>query len=382
MDVNISEDGTAQSPEPLQKKQPRKKSWLFRQVRFFFILVLLAILFRWLLLEAYTIPSVSMAGTLQPGDFILVSKLHYGPRTPSTLLHLPLTHRKIWATDYNSYFDVPAIRLPTWRLATWKVKHNDVVVFNYPYEDYPTELKTPYVKRCVGLPGETLAIRQSKVYANEKLLPVDYLQQFRYFLQTTKGINPDFFQKHDILEYTKHTSKNKKGYIYVIQATPKQVQMLQPLQEVGLVTGAVRQETKANQYDPSLFPTYESLPWNQDHYGSLLIPKKGLSLPMSPQNVALYGKIIQKFEANKDKKITLEDGQLRINGKIQENYTFQKNYYFMLGDNFHVSLDSRYWGLVPEDHIIGKAVFVWFSMGKEKKWWGRTVNWHRIGRID
>lgn len=382
MDINISEGNTSEPTLPEQKAKPKKKSWLFRQVRFFFVLVLLAILFRWLVLEAYTIPSVSMSGTLQPGDFILVSKLHYGPRTPSTLLHLPLTHRKIWGTSTDSYLDVPLISLPTFRLATWKVKHNDVVVFNYPYEDYPTELKTPYVKRCAGLPGEVIEIRQSKVYANDKLLPVDYPQQFRYFLQTTKGINPDFFQKHRIYEYKKYPTKNKKGYIYVIQASPQQVQMLRPLQDIGLITGAVRQESKSKEYDPNLFPQQENLPWNQDHYGPVLIPKKGLSLPMSPQNVALYGKIIAQFEANKDKKVRTEAGQLLINGKVQENYTFQKNYYFMLGDNFHTSLDSRYWGFVPEDHIIGKAVFVWLSLGKEKTWFGRKVNWSRIGSIN
>jgi len=383
MDQDIPQEPSASenldNSSPKSKKTRRKRPWLIRQIRFLFMLIFLAILFRWLVLEAYTIPSSSMAGTLQPGDFILVSKLHYGPRTPSTLLHIPLTHRKIWRTDINSYLDIPQIRLPNYRLSTWSVKHNDVVVFNYPLDTLPTELKMPYVKRCAGLPGETVEIRQSKIYANETLLPVKYPQQFRYFVRTKKGINSKFFTKVGISDYVRH--KKQEGYIYVLHASPYQIKKLAPLQDVGLITGIIRQENKASQYDPALFPSEESLGWNQDFYGPVVVPKKGLKLPMSPHNVKLYGALVKNFEAKDKNKVILRDGQLLIDGKVQEQYTFKKNYYFMVGDNFHASLDSRYWGFVPEDHIIGKAVAVWMSLDQKKPWFGGKIRWSRIGGI-
>lgn len=385
MDTNLPQepsplDNSDNSSSPKRNRVRRKRPWLIRQIRFLFGLVLLAILFRWLILEAYTIPSISMAGTLQPGDFILVSKLHYGPRTPSTLLHLPLTHRKIWGTDYNSYLEVPQIELPNYRLSTWGVKHNDVVVFNYPLDSFPTELKTPYVKRCVGLPGDTLEVNQSKIYANKKLLPVKYPQQFRYFLNVSQGINPKFFEKVGISEYSRH--KREDGYIYVLQATPHQIRLLGPLQEVGLITGIIRQESKDGQYDPALFPKEEDLGWNSDFYGPLVVPKRGLRMPMSPHNVKLYGALIQNFESDKNTKVNLKGGQLLINDKVQTQYTFQKDYYFMIGDNFHASLDSRYWGFVPEDHLIGKAVMVWMSLDQDKPWFGGKIRWSRLGWVD
>ncbi len=385
MDTNLPQESSpmeSSDSSSSQKKTKihRKRPWLVRQIRFFFALILCAILFRWLLLEAYTIPSVSMAGTLQPGDFILVSKLHYGPRTPSTLLHLPLTHRKIWGTDYNAYLDIPQIRLPSYRLATWDVQHNDVVVFNYPLDSFPTELKTPYVKRCVGLPGDTLEIKQSKIYANQRLLPITYPQQFRYFISTSHGINPKFFEKVGISEYSRH--RKDTGYIYVLQATPLQVRLLSPLQEVGMIKGIIRQESKAGQHDPALFPKDESLAWNPDFYGPVLVPRQGLRMPMSPQNVKLYGRLIKTFESGKNRQISLKDEQLLLNGKVQKQYTFRKDYYFMMGDNFHASLDSRYWGFVPADHLIGKAVMVWMSLDTEKPWFSGKIRWSRMGWVD
>ncbi len=337
-------------------KPPRSRWWWLKDL---FWLFLLAICFRWLVFEPYLIPSASMEGTLWRGDFILVSKWHYGARTPNTWLQLPLTFRKIWFTSWNSYVDFPHARLPITRLpALSSVKRGDLLVFNYPKDlAYPIELRTPYIKRCVAIAGDTLQIEAGKIFINGQQTAPIHTRKYRYFIQSSKKMDlPDQIPV-----------KTDKGFGYYIDATRAEVQALGKRTEI---TEIILQNQPKEQSQTGIFPQNTALGWNEDNFGALVVPRKGMTITLSAHNLMLYGQLIKDYEI-------YGDAHKVVAGRQVHTYTFQQDYFFVLGDNFHNSADSRFWGFVPQDHLIGKAFFIWFSVGKD-----RNIRWNRIGAVE
>ncbi|RAV99586.1 signal peptidase I [Pseudochryseolinea flava] len=354
--------------------------------------VIAATLIRWLLLEAYTIPTSSMENSLLVGDFLFVSKFHYGTRTTSTPLQVPLTHQKIWGTEIPSY--VEWIKLPQYRLPGFtSVKREDVVVFNVPtlaenninvpeanWIEYPVDLKTNYIKRCVGVPGDSLKIVDRQVYVNGSALANPPEMQFHYHVMSSQLINKINYESIGFQGHEIAIQQSNEGYLYNIQYSPAAIEALKAKKlpyiksielapELGEGTDSPRFPYYRNPYATA--KTYSH--WTRDNFGSLWIPKEGVTIPVNENTLTLYGKTIVLFDHNDDAKI--ENGKLFIDGKEVTSYTFKQDYYFMMGDNRHNSLDSRYWGFVPADHIVGKAFFIWLSINRGE---GGGIRWRRI----
>ena len=342
--------------------------------------VIAATLIRWLIMEAYTIPTASMENSLLVGDFLFVSKFHYGTRTPMTPLQVPLTHQKIWFTDIPSYST--AVQLPQYRLpGISKVKREDVVVFNVPgFEEnynvlYPVDLKTNYIKRCVGIPGDVLEIKDMQVYANGKPIGNPPKRRYTYRVITKEPISDKNLEKLEIDEDDfggyPNQQQNKVEYEFMLDSA-KALE----LRSVPYVDSVIQVPPKRGRV-LSIFSRSKYAPWNEDNFGPLTIPKKGWTIDLNDSTLALYGRTIVLYDHNKDAKI--DNGKLLIDGKEMTSYTFKQDYYFMMGDNRHDSLDSRFWGFVPEDHIVGKAFFIWLSLDKngtflDKIRWSRFFN--------
>ena len=346
-----------------QEKKSAAREW--RDAVLFAVIV--ATIIRWATFEAYAIPSPSMEGSLMTGDYLFVSKLHYGPRTPGTLLQMPLTHQTIWGTDIPSYSG--ALQLPSFRLPGFsEVKHNDAVVFNYPVETgHPTDLKTYYIKRCVGLPGDSLAVRSGQVYINGRATENPTQKQTAYAVVTDRVLHKSFFAERDINDAYRTTGG------YIIHTTPEKAAQLASLEIVKDVQAI---QTAAGEAMPEVFPQAPAMySWNLDNFGPLYIPKNGTTVAINEKTLPLYSKVILDYEPNQNAEV--RNGRLYIDGKAVAKYTFKQNYYFMMGDNRHNSLDSRYWGFVPEDHLVGKAVLVWMSLDPEAGWLNK-VRWSRL----
>ena len=366
---------------------PKKKSPTREWFDSIIFAVVAATLIRWLFMEAFTIPTPSMEKSLLVGDFLFVSKLHYGTRTPRTILQLPLTHQKIWGTDLPSYSD--AIQLPYYRLPGFThVKSGDVVVFNVPPRelndnvDRPSDLKTNYIKRCIGTPGDVLEVRDRQVFLNEKPMPNPPKMQDEYFLKTAETISEKVFRRYDITDFENYTetyndtiaSNDVAGYI--IKTTPETAALLK---EQDFVKDLQVIKDQPGQKGYGVYPDSPLFKWNKDFYGPLTVPKKGVTIPLNEKNIALYGNVIQKYEDNKN--VELTPVSVKVNGKAITSYTFKMDYYFMMGDNRHNSLDSRFWGFVPEDHIVGKAVFIWMSIDPNPESVFTKIRWKRLFRI-
>ncbi len=331
--------------------------------------VVAATLIRWLIMEAYTIPTPSMEKSLLVGDFLFVSKFHYGTRTTTTPLQIPLTHQKIWFTNIPSYLDW--IKLPQYRLpGISHVKRNDVVVFNVPPIelndgiDYPVDLKTNYIKRCVGIPGDTLKVVDRQVYINSKPNDNPELMQFSYLVTAREQITDRVLEQYDIYDY-RIVARPGNAVVYQMYLTPSLADVLKKLPfitnvEVAVFDGLEYVTRTEKTVEDNIFPNAKVFPWNGDFFGPLVIPAKGMTIDINEKTLATYGGTIRDYDHNDDVKI--ENGKLYIDGAEVTKYTFNQNYYFMMGDNRHNSLDSRYWGFVPEDHIVGKAFFIWLSL--------------------
>ncbi|RCR66043.1 signal peptidase I [Larkinella punicea] len=345
--------------------------------------VVAATLIRWLFMEAFTIPTPSMEKSLLVGDFLFVSKLHYGTRTPKTPLQVPLTHQKIWGTDIPSYLDW--IQLPQYRLPGFSsVKQGDVVVFNYPPEDYPTDLKTNYIKRCIGVAGDVLEVRDRKVFVNGQAFPDPVKSETEYFLKTGSVISAKVFKRYDITDFEQSTetfndtiaANDASGYR--IHTTPETAALLKQQDFVQGIEALSSPKGSVNPFQP-VYPQSSLFPWNVDNYGPITIPKEGATIQLDEKNIALYGPVIQKYEGNE--KVELAENSIKIDGKAITSYTFKQDYYFMMGDNRHNSADSRYWGFVPADHIVGKAVFIWMSIDPNPESVLNKIRWNRLFRI-
>jgi len=292
---------------------PRKSKTAFQEWRDALVFaVFAATLIRWALLEAFTIPTPSMEKTLLVGDFLFVSKIHYGPRTPKTPLQIPLTHQHIWGTKIPSFLDW--IQLPQYRFpGLYPIKRNDVIVFNFPTEfQYPTDLKTHYIKRCVGLPGDVIQIKGQQVYLNEQVTPNPPQAQFKYFLSTSEEIKPRVFDRFNIYDYKKIT----EGYL--VDATAEIANKLADLPFIDRIT---KLEFPEDTPETSIFPDAVTFPWNKDHYGPLEVPFQGFEIKITPQNIARYQSVIALYEDLED--VSFTNDQLLINGVVIDEYTFR-----------------------------------------------------------
>ena len=345
--------------------------------------VIAATLIRWLFFEAFTIPTPSMENSLLVGDFLFVSKLHYGTRTPKTPLQVPLTHQTIWGTNIPSYTD--AIQLPQFRLPGFSdVKRGDVVVFNYPPElQHPVDLKTNYIKRCMGLPGDKLEVRDLQVFANGKAVENPPRMENEYFVATTTSVNEaKVFKDNGISEFNSYqetfndtiSSNDQSGYL--VYTT---VELAAKLKTYDFVKDVTLVKASKEISEPMLYPNSQLFKWNRDNYGPITIPAKGMTVQLTPENIALYGTVIKNYEGKEA--VEVDSNSIKIGGKVITSYTFDQDYYFMMGDNRHNSADSRYWGFVPKDHIVGKAVFVWMSIDPAPTSFLGKIRWNRLFRI-
>jgi signal peptidase I len=339
--------------------------------------------------QPFVIPSSSLEKSLLVGDFLIVSKLHYGPRAPMTTIGAPMVHDTIPVLGKKSYLfndnfeerntswlnklQLPYLRLPGFE----RIERNDIVVFNQPADTLldmnkftpdrnyykPIDKKTNLVKRCVGTPGDTLEIKNGYVYINgvQNKLPPRTQLQFSYRLTLKKPISTQseerqFYNMLNKADIDDGFSFNPEdGTFYIAAASDKAVSTLKIQPNVARVT-PIKKDAGIRS---DIFPRDVNYKWNTDHFGPLWIPKKGATVELSTENISLYKRAISEYEGHK---VVTRGNQIFIDDKLATSYTFKQDYYWMMGDNRHNSIDSRYWGFVPFDHTFGKPVFIWMSI--------------------
>lgn len=348
----------------------KEKSKLREWVDSMIFAIFAAIIIRSLVVEAFTIPTASMEKSLLIGDFLFVSKMHYGARIPETPISVPFVHNTLPFSERKSYLEsvkIPYLRLPGFQ----KIRNNDVIVFNYPMEDYrPVDRRENYIKRCIAIAGDTFEIQNGFVFINRKKIEERPHQQQEYSI-LTDGTNVE----HKILEHldvTEFSPLSNPGEFRAsltssVADSMRRLKNVKSVNEILWPKGIIPEMIFPK--DPLHFQ------WYVDNYGPIYIPKKGATIKIDTNNIALYQRIIRIYENH-----TLDikqDGRLFIDGRETDEYTFAMNYYWMMGDNRHNSLDSRYWGFVPEDHIVGKAWFVWMSWNEEASGF-KKIRWDRL----
>jgi len=414
---------------PKEQQVPKKSKWLTGVEDLIWAIVAASII-RIFFIEAYTIPTPSMEKTLLVGDFLFVDKFTFGSRIPQTFLTIPLTHNTFLGR--KSYLDF--IRLPFYRYpALKKIDHYDIVVFNFPGGDTvwlknpaatyyglqievalemahqaylndsayfkfmpqareyllqtspivvrPSDKRDNYVKRCIGLPGDVIELKNEQLYINGKLMPDPENMQINYallfkddYLVNPKKLNALGISMKDI------SDGRKLAAYYGLNDNAIVVPLSKALYQKILATyGEHLKEPPRpmfdTKWDPRIFPHHPAFPWNKDNFGPLRIPKAGETVHLDTINIYIYKRIISIYEGNT---LEVRNGKIYINGKETDTYTFKMNYYFMMGDNRHNSADSRYWGFVPEDHIVGRPLFIWFSWDKDKSLFEGKIRFNRL----
>ncbi|MBA2422952.1 MAG: signal peptidase I [Chitinophagales bacterium] len=370
--MNLKPINTKIRQKTVTKKVKTKKSKTREWVDALIFAVIAATIIRTFILEAYTIPTPSMEKSLMVGDFLFVSKMHYGARIPQTPLSFPFAHHTmplIGGKSYLEWIKLPYNRLPGFQ----SVKNNDIVVFNYPMEDFrPVDKRENYIKRCIAIPGDSLEVRGADVYINGKQNTDWPGQQIDYIVSTDgTGINKKILQELDIQDVS---PTNAPGEFRII-LTKETAAEISKLKNVRSIIPVIYSEGLVPE---TLFPgDSRHFTWNVDNFGPIWIPQKGKTVSLDKNNIALYHRLITIYEGHQ-LDITKE-GKIIIDGKEVTEYTFALNYYWMMGDNRHNSFDSRYWGFVPEDHIVGKAWFLWMSWNKNGSFAGK-IRWDRLFR--
>ena len=382
--------------------------------------------------QNYVIPSSSLEKSLLTGDYLFVSKVSYGPRIPETPLTMPLTQHTLPVFECKSY-----IEWPHWdyrRVKGFgKVEQNDIVVFNYPagdticnnqqyqteyyrlcymlgYQMYPqrpdvdslsaeqryqffqtiynagrqqildhfndfggvstrpTDRRENYVKRCVGLPGQTLEIRNQKVFIDGKAGKEPEQAQHSYNVKLKRHFTDEEMKEWGI-------TMEELGYLNSFGAMPMTKQTVETLKKRKDIVESIEPNVEADEWD--IYPQNGNYHWTRDNYGPIWIPAKGKSIDLTLDNLPIYERCIRAYEGNT---LEVKDGKIIINGKEAKSYTFKLDYYWMMGDNRHNSADSRYWGFVPEDHIVGKPIFIWWSSDPDRGGFA-GIRWSRLFRF-
>ena len=410
------------------------KTWFGEWISAMLFAIIAATLVHSYFIQPYIIPTGSLEKTLLIGDFLFVSKAHYGARTPTSAVSFPMVHDTIPIIKKRSYLKKP--QLPYFRLPGFQdVKRNDIVVFSWPADTVrrffvrekgvqkPIDKKSNYVKRCVGIPGDSLEIVNGFVHINgqKSILPERAKTQYTHYGHNSKGVSSrkllnagykDFTRKYRIENITQERYNALQPYILgrlsddinnFIVITPSAgippkvlgelrlsakelldakkdltltIAEAKEILNTGIVDSIVQKVTRTKRANTNFFPNAIPYNWNEDNFGPILIPKAGMTVEINERTLPLYKKIIREYEKNE---LTKEGASIFINGKETTSYTFQQDYYWMMGDNRHRSEDSRYWGYVPEDHVVGKPVLVWFSIeginDGIKNW---RIRWDRI----
>jgi len=385
--------------------------------------VVAATIIRTFILEAYTIPTSSMEKSLLVGDFLFVSKVAYGPKIPNTPIAFPFVHHTLPLTEFTKSY-LEWIKLPFYRFpGIGPVKRYDAVVFNYPSgdtvvlerqnEDYyqivrdtekqfekqngqkykpgmgrdwvwnkyqvtarPVDKRENYIKRCMALPGDKIHIVDKQVFINDEEAFNPPNMQFNYEV-TTQGRNLNQFELQKLLdELDISEGRAIASTKFLLPLTDEKIEKLRKNPRIKDVELEIRPRGDAY---PPIFPhDPQHFKWNEDNFGPLVIPSKGMTVDLSDENIALYRKVIGVYENNK---LEERDGKIFINGEEAHSYTFKQGYYWMMGDNRDNSADSRFWGFVPYDHVVGKAVFVWLSMDKNKGLFDGKIRWGKCLRL-
>jgi len=369
-------------------------------------------------MQPFTIPTSSLEKTLLVGDYLFVSKFHYGARAPKTTIAMPMLHDTIPSipvpkTDikltpkfksYSSWPELPYFRLPGFQ----KIKRNDIVVFSWPVDTLvditpgsrnktsaykPIDKKSNYVKRCVGLPGDSLEVRGGYVYINgtKNALPDRAKLQFSYELESNElltvvsggqytNIPTEFYaDRYNISDISYPLQGATKGqYRYNIQLTDAAYEKLKNNSNIPVLKRTKFPEGLGSE---SLFPFYSRNNQNIDEFGPIYIPEAGKTVAITPESLPFYKRIIEAYEGSEmgiEQKITTQGNQVLLNGSPLNEYTFKQDYYWMMGDNRHNSQDARAWGYVPWNHVVGKPVFVWFSLDGKKSGFFNRIRWDRV----
>ncbi len=345
-------------------------------------------------MQPYTIPTSSLEKTLLVGDFLFVSKFHYGARVPMTTVAAPMVHDTIPAIPvpftgikltkkFRSYLNKP--QLPYFRIPGFqKIERNDIVVFSWPVDTVeqffkktnrrirkPIDKKSNYVKRCVAIAGDSLEIKGGYIYINGERtkLPDRAKPQYKFYVNTggqqlSRNMISNRYQVRDG-EWGQMQDGN-----YIINLTDQEAAQLAKNPSVKGITKII--DPKGT--DGQVFPNVTSLGWNKDNYGPIYIPEKGKSVKLNKESLPFYKRIITEYEKNN---LIVNGDEILINGKDVDSYTFKQNYYWMMGDNRHNSEDARYWGYVPFDHVVGKPVFIWMSWNSSGKGLNK-IRWERM----
>ena len=333
------------------------------------------------IMQPYTIPTSSLEKSLLIGDFLFVSKFHYGARVPMTTVAAPMVHDTLPLIHIKSYLNFP--QLPYMRLpALQKIKRNEIVVFNWPVDTVeqffkrttrkirkPIDKKSNYVKRCVGIPGDSLQIKDGYIYINGKRTVLPDRAKPQYYFDVNTGGQALSINQLKNKFHVREGGRLQDGN-YVLNLTEKEAVLLKRNPYVKTIERRLMPKGEREE----VFPNVRSLDWNKDNFGPILIPAKGMTVKLDSYSLPFYKKIITEYEKND---LKVKDGKILINGKPADTYTFKQDYYWMMGDNRHNSEDSRYWGYVPFNHIVGKPVFIWFSWNSDGKGMDK-IRWDRL----
>lgn len=343
-------------------------------------------------MQPFTIPTSSLEKTLLVGDFLFVSKFHYGARTPMTAVAFPMVHDTIPILKSKSYLkdlQIPYFRFPGFQ----KIKQNDIVVFSWPPDTLtnitnprskvdikPLDKKSNYVKRCVGLPGDSLEVRDGYVYINgtKNELPGRAKLQFGYAFRTENPLNPSFAaEQYDITDL--YPMDNPPSYrVFRAMMTDASYERFKNYPGMDTI---FKTTAKKGVSDLSTFPQSPYYQWNTDYFGAMYIPKAGASVAITAETLPLYRRIIEVYEGSEmgiENKISQSGTQVLLNGNPLTSYTFKLDYYWLMGDNRNNSQDARMWGFVPFTHVVGKPVLVWMSWNSNAKGIMNKIRWERL----